>query len=102
MSRKRFLTALALVFGIGLIGLTSLLAPPSVAAPADSALGLESELIEITPIVELRSDMNVSVLVSISGEEENKDGALELSIRFAHLIFRSTIEIWAKSDDVAD
>ncbi len=99
MSRKRFLTALALVFGIGLIGLTSLLTPTAGAAPADSAGGLESEIIEITPIVEPGDDIEVSVLVRNSGEEVIKDGALELRFRSAQLISRSSIEIWEQSDD---
>src|SRR5690625_4452314 len=99
MSRKRFLTALSLVLGIGLIGLTSLLSPPAEPAPDGSALGLESEIIELTHIVEAGGDIEVSVLVRNSGEEVIQDGALELRFRSAQLISRSSIEIWEQSDD---
>lgn len=101
MRQQRFAAALTLILGFSFIALFALTPAPAVAAPATPA-ALETEIVDVTAILEPGDDIEVRVLVRNTGESVIKDGALELRFRSAQLISRSAVDMWELPEDDED
>ncbi|HLS04530.1 MAG TPA: DUF6049 family protein [Actinomycetales bacterium] len=101
MTRKRFRTALALFLGISLsLTYLCLVVPTALAAPnAPSHSELETEVIDVTEILEPGSDLEVKVAVRNAGDVPIADAALALRLQSSQLISRSAVDMWGAEDE---
>src|SRR5690625_7643073 len=90
MRQQPLAAASPLLLGFSFIALCALTPTPAVAARAPPA-ALETEIVDVTAILEPGDDIEVQVLVRNTGESVIKDGALELRFRSAQLISRSCV-----------